>query len=119
LPIGGSEVSVLILKSQQRVGDGERIGAGAFRRRGDQVDLAALGESSPTAAFWLLRALPHDLVGVVFVQGEVAAAGFAVGQEMFISMMSTSGTSTSRAMASKSSAVVAVMLATIGGVKRL
>jgi hypothetical protein len=45
--------------------------------------------------------------------------GFRVGHEMLSSTMSTSGTLTSRAIAWKSSASSAVMLATSGGVKRL
>ena len=35
------------LEAEQRVGDGERIGAGAFRRLGDQVDLAGIRRVSP------------------------------------------------------------------------
>ena len=45
--------------------------------------------------------------------------GLRVGQEMFTSITSMSGTSTSRDMASKSSAGRAEMLPTSGGVNRL
>ena len=120
LPMAGRKVSVSIF-SPRMVLDTTKASAPAFSAALAMATMSpALGDSLAHSGFSVAARMPVSTSKACSsCSAKLPPPGARVGQEMLTSITSTPGTLTSLAMAAKSSAVSAEMLATSGGVNRL